>query len=801
MKMKKPNPTQQPIVEAIQNKSVYSFSDYFALLFVAGLLYVDFLPAFRSIDILGTQFFYMAIINFIVCIYLFLNSDKISTALVSHLKKSWFLKCFGLFLITAGLSVFGANNFSLYVVNFSHVLIVGLTIFNLIILLYGKKHLIYQVAFFFSVSVFAQCFSQLYGVFHNTKLADLAGQLATMKGNTGNINIFSASVNVKIPFLILGLLYFKNWKQWFSGIALFLGTTVVLLLGSRASYLGLIFEIIFIIFYLFYKTDDKKNSFFKLTILITPMILSFLFVNVLTNANKSVIRSSGISSRLSTIGDATDSSVSSRLKYWENGGKMIAKHPVFGVGMGNWRIESLPYETKDFDNLMISEHAHNDFIEIAAENGILAGLAYLAMFIMLFIVNFSIVLKSNDQEKKLLAFIAILIFIGYLFDCLFNFPLHRPTIQVCFSFLLAITFINAYQSETVQSHNWSKGIVAASAIITLFSMYFTYCAFQAYRLENDITADIQSPQDLMTSAQIKERLPRYPNVFTNSEPFTEQLGIYLVNEKKYAEAQKYLNQANKINPYNGRVEWYKHRIAKETNKKDSAYIYAKQSFAIRPRNYDYYVSMLFMANELKDTTEMLRVHKIYHGFIRKPKNWMDTSNALHLSNYSKKNILDFINEGVKEFPTDSLLLERKKVFEYEFNAGKPNATFQISGKKPVTATEKYIDFLQRAVNYGAQNNFAKALECYKEVIKTDPNNITVVQNIGICYFKINQFQKAIVELEKTLGAPNLNDGKTEYILGVCNINLQRKADGCKYLKIAVAKKFAGADGLYAQYCK
>ena len=428
----------------------------------------------------------------------------------------------------------------------------------------------------------------------------------------------------------------KNWKQWFCGMALFLGTTVVLLLGSRASYLGLIFELIFIVFYLFWKTENAKKSSVRLAILILPMLLSFMFVNVLTNANKSVIRSSGITGRLASISDTSrGSSVWSRLKYWENGGKMIAAQPVFGVGMGNWRIESLPYETKDFDNLMISEHAHNDFIEIAAENGILAGLAYAAMFLFIFIVNLRIILKSEDQEQKLLSFIAVLIFIGYLFDCLFNFPLHRPTIQVCFSFLLVITFINTYKSQTAQKHAWATKLLVATAIITVFTMYFTYCAFQAYTLENDITADIQSPQDLMTSAQIKDRLPNFPNVFTNSEPFTEQLGIYLVNEKKYAEAQKYLNLANEINPHNGRVEWYKHRIAKETNKKDSAYIYAKQAFEVRPRNYDYFISMLFMANEFKDTTEMLRVHKKYHGYIKTPKNWIDVSNALHLSNYNK----------------------------------------------------------------------------------------------------------------------------------------------------------------------
>jgi tetratricopeptide (TPR) repeat protein len=187
--------------------------------------------------------------------------------------------------------------------------------------------------------------------------------------------------------------------------------------------------------------------------------------------------------------------------------------------------------------------------------------------------------------------------------------------------------------------------------------------------------------------------------------------------------------------------------------------------------------------------------------VKTPKNWIDTSNALHLSNFNKKNILSFIERGLIEFPNDSILLERKKVFEYELNAEKPGATFAISSKKPVSATEKYLYFLQRAINYGSKNQFDKALECYKEVKKNDPTNLTILQNIGICYFKLNQFQKAIVALEKVLTAPALQDGKTEYILGISYFNIKNKEKGCKYLKIASAKNFAGAQQVLQQNCK
>jgi O-antigen ligase len=788
----------------ITEKSEKGFNNYFIYGLLIALLAIEYIPNFRSIEIIGPQYLYLSVLNLICIFYIFVNRSKINPQYLPTLKKTKHIIVYAIFVLLSAISGFGANNFSLWIVNFSHVFIILILALNLSILLFNKKEILPNLVFFVTISLFVITFTEVYHMFKNFNKISLFQILSSFKGNSGNINIFAVSANIKIPFLAFAILYFDNWKKYFAITTLFFASLVVFLISARAAYLGLFLIIVaFLIIYNFKYSDSKKEKIYNSLFVVIPIVLSFLLTNLIFNTKKGEGRFESVVGRVTQLADSKvqDQSINLRKYYWKNSLLVIKANPLFGVGMGNWRIESLPYEKLEADNLLISEHSHNDFLEVMAETGILNGLVYLLLFILLVSINIKTILKSDDRTKKTIALISILMLLGYLADCMFNFPLHRTAIQMWFTIIMVFTLVNNHENVTNSQKSISTLPFILATLLSFGCVFISHSAFEAYRLENDITADIQGGKDYLTSQDIKNRLPFCPNVFTNSEPFTEQLGIYLVKEKKYAEALKYLNIANTINPHNGRVEWYKHRIANENNKKDSAYIYAKQAFKIRPRNYDYYLSVLFMANEFKDTTEMLRVHKIYDGYVKKPKNWIDTSNALHLSNFNKKNILNFINEGVKLYPQDSALLERRKVFEYELGALNPNAKFKTSNTKPVTPTEKYIDFLQRAINFGNEGRFDKSLECYEQVHKIDPKNITVIQNIGICYFKLNKFQQAINELEKTLGAPNLNDGKTEYILGISYLNIKNSVKACKYIDIATTKNFPGAAALKKQYCK
>jgi tetratricopeptide (TPR) repeat protein len=110
-------------------------------------------------------------------------------------------------------------------------------------------------------------------------------------------------------------------------------------------------------------------------------------------------------------------------------------------------------------------------------------------------------------------------------------------------------------------------------------------------------------------------------------------------------------------------------------------------------------------------------------------------------------------------------------------------------------------YLQEAANYGAKGQFDLALKNYLLVLEKYPDNLAIHQNIGLCKFEQKKFKEAIPYLEKSLGDPKLNDGKSEYYLGICYLNTQNKAKGCSFLNTAKNKKYPNAAQIIEQYCK
>ena len=48
----------------------------------------------------------------------------------------------------------------------------------------------------------------------------------------------------------------------------------------------------------------------------------------------------------------------------------MTSNPILGVGLGNWKIKSIDYDSKDIKGYVVPYHAHSDFIQLGAELGI-----------------------------------------------------------------------------------------------------------------------------------------------------------------------------------------------------------------------------------------------------------------------------------------------------------------------------------------------------------------------------------------------------------------------------------------------
>lgn len=761
---------------SIMQKSIPNFH---VLLFIVSLLIIDFLPYFNSMEIINPQFLYLSAINIVIGLYFYFNSDRISSNTISLFKKCYVLKIYATFLFLCGLSFIAAKNISLVATKFTEILIVFCLFINLTIVLKNKLELLYKIVFIVCISAFLQSWQELCHFVIIPKNASIIQLLNSMKGNTGNINILAASLTIKVPFLLLGITHFTGLKKWFLLITLFCVTSVIFLTGARTPLINL--TLIFLVYfvYLLRENSFQKSGFTKSLLLIVPVLIAILFASTIFEKSKDTGRYVSIENRVKQI-NTEDASAQARLTFWGNALKISKKKPVLGIGLGNYQIESIPYERLTANDFNASLHAHNDFLEICADTGIINGLIYLSLFIFIFIVNAKKAVKSKHTETRAIALLTLLLVIVHGIDSFFNFPMYRPTMQIFFALMLALTVVNleSVENENLNTNaNSNRYLFIVLIVVALIASYSAFLINKASRLEYLIIADDINFKEkgVLTGDEVINKIPKYPNVFNTSESFYEYAGIYYIREKNYEKALNCFSKASKINPYFGRIEFYKYVICNQKNNSDSAYVYIKQAFYLRPRNLNLYKSSTSAAAIRQDTIEILKEHRLCSEYRKIPEVWSIAAENLQRANFKVKSLTKFINQGLKEYPKDSTLLKQR-------------SNFIIA------------DYINKAQNYIDQSKLDKALQTYQEALKIDPANIYVLQNIGFYYLNLEQTNQAIHYFTEALKSPGLTSGKTEFYLAMCYMKDNDKANACKYLNIARTKNYSEAK-LLDRYCK
>ena len=181
-------------------------------------------------------------------------------------------------------------------------------------------------------------------------------------------NDFALALVMNIPLLwYMGLSAVdRPWLKKATRIAIVLTAITVLLTHSRGAFLAMTTSALVIA----WRSGKLLRAGGAL------VVLGLLFPLL---APQSVLE------RLGTIGDTKESSTAARLNSWGTAFNMIRDNPVWGVGMRNFQpryreysIVPLPPEAKTYV-------AHNSYLQIWAESGTLAFVAYLAILASIFL--------------------------------------------------------------------------------------------------------------------------------------------------------------------------------------------------------------------------------------------------------------------------------------------------------------------------------------------------------------------------------------------------------------------------------
>jgi O-antigen ligase len=114
----------------------------------------------------------------------------------------------------------------------------------------------------------------------------------------------------------------------------------------------------------------------------------------------------------------------SRLSYYASSLNLIGDYPALGCGLGTYAQVINPYLQKDFN--VILSHAHNDYLEMLAEAGLIGGGAIILAGFLAIALCLKRWLKSRDPLSKGVGLGASMGVLALLFHSLTDFSLRMP---------------------------------------------------------------------------------------------------------------------------------------------------------------------------------------------------------------------------------------------------------------------------------------------------------------------------------------------------------------------------------------
>lgn len=352
----------------------------------------------------------------------------------------------------------------------------------------------------------------------------------TFRYSFGNRNQYSELLTLLVPILAVGFnSVAEKWKKiLFIATAFLIYLTVTLLL-NRAAFLVLygVYPFIFILFLLQKaKPKTRKIGFGTLAgIGLLGMVL------LASPARKNI-------PFLQNLLETNYGSGNERIRIWSNSFDLWKESPVFGKGSGDWKIEILktPLQfTQAEGGTVFFQRAHNDFIQIAVENG-LVGLVLILLF---FGISSFLLFKSDiARGNKILLFAGVL---GYLVISNFSFPIEKIELLLLL-FLFFLPGLSSRESEfkKLDMTKWGIGLILVSTLILSLSWIGYEKDYFLFKGDNDNYAF----EEINKS--------RY-SIDPTSTPLFWHEGNTQFNKEDFPSALEKYNQALKHNPYHVHV--------------------------------------------------------------------------------------------------------------------------------------------------------------------------------------------------------------------------------------------------------
>ncbi|MFC2081848.1 Wzy polymerase domain-containing protein [Candidatus Bipolaricaulota bacterium] len=189
---------------------------------------------------------------------------------------------------------------------------------------------------------------------------------------------------------------------------------------------------------------------------------------------------------------------------WWVGWEMFKAHPLTGVGLGNYKLNFVPYKATFLATsrgeaynfyLARAAQAHNDYVQMLAEVGILGALSVVGLIVVLVASVWLRMWRNPDEGDRLDLLLLACGIVAFLIHALVSFPLHLPASSLVLIVVVGLMLSRAYGTTaevTVRLRGWwMKGVVVGLALVGVVVSVFAARDLHANVLMNKGILQVQ----------------------------------------------------------------------------------------------------------------------------------------------------------------------------------------------------------------------------------------------------------------------------------------------------------------------
>lgn len=417
-----------------------------------------------------------------------------------------------------------------------------------------------------------------------------------IKGLMAHKNQFAISLFLMLPFTIFGIFTFKKiWRglSIYSTFALLLN---IVMLQTRSVWVATIVLLVSVGFlWLLFSSNKNITSLFKKSLIVLSIIV---FVAI---GSMFIFKSSGtvklLKNQFSSIFDTKSHNNEGRMLIWKASARLIADNPIMGVGSGNWRISIIPYYSQfhgvDYRNW---RRPHNDYIWVMSEKGFLGFILYFAVFGMIIIYGFKILLRRKQTDNFSLIVLMLSTLFSYMIISMFTFPMERINHQIYLVFIMAIIIGTYYKGLHDKPHfktSYNNYFMYGLFAISILSIYVSKIQMNSDIKILEIDRAMKLKQYKKAIKLVDDNFSIFASIDHNGSPFYLYRGISNLSLENLKQAEIDFKMALGYFPYHISALNNLAIVSAKLNKSDQAIKYLKQGLELYP---SYQESLFNLAN-------------------------------------------------------------------------------------------------------------------------------------------------------------------------------------------------------------